>query len=236
MKEAMRAYETLEGRMAYLLGVADVDGTPQQPRQFPSDPDLAVKELRVQAAIMHPLFEDACVELVALFNGAVQVSDFGLDLERFRLALDQLRRPSCPGMCDPKHFPITSEVSDDALDAQSSEHDDSAMVVGRMVTAVVETVVRMSTMTSISYAPHSKRRAHLLCPGIKGEVECKKKVLMDYQGREHPASWLCDVLRATVVFADPYRMALFCAVLEQRFTVVRLCSHSTSRGIATLKM
>lgn len=47
------------------------------------------------------------------------------------------------------------------------------------------------------------------------------KALKDYLSRDDPAAHLLDLARATVIFDDPYTLAVFAVALEQTLPVVR---------------
>lgn len=50
----------------------------------------------------------------------------------------------------------------------------------------------------------------------------QRKMLIDYGGETEPARYVCDVVRATLIFADPYHLAVFYELLPKRFSVVRV--------------
>ncbi len=71
-------------------------------------------------------------------------------------------------------------------------------------------------------------RGYLQTAPVKGAEGIKRKILNDYGNEAEPARYVCDVVRATVVFADPYNLAVFFEMLPKHFSFVRVKNRFTN--------
>ena len=204
MMRANETYGTLYGRYQHLLAVDSRDGgAAQQPASFSTVPEEAVEQLRRDGKALRQPFENQCGVLVAKFNAAQGVQDLGLDTSQFVLQLDQSRPlPLPPTTADSAdYFPITgtSGGGGGAREARFS---------------LRKCFGRRRTMPAI--------RAHLHAPmEVKKEKACLRKIEVDYAEAAEPARQVLDIVRVTVIFACPYHLTVFIALVEDHFHVVR---------------
>merc|ERR1712070_73302 len=66
-------------------------------------------------------------------------------------------------------------------------------------------------------------RAHLHAPNkVKEEAACMRKVEVDYAEEVEPARCILDVVRVMIIFACPYHLATFYALLQGRVQILRV--------------